>query len=1019
MLSLQQINQVKPLLIKTCESKEKSLEFEIMFNNYKSNNKLPFVKFIDLLYFIKYRANNNKFKIINETTLDISYNYIDNNVYRITLNGIEKINSILNTVHQRKNHIIFSILCSRFHDDKDITFMNKQKEFGNIIDIDDYDLRFRTSNEIKISGKDLSNIASNIQYTDADKILFRFKNRISLIINDDEELGLLRLDLTFIKSSNIIDILQESNKTFEVELEYKPGKSKDYEKILNLLNNEIKIIKQVLENSEEIINKNESNEIIKRYKKLLFNSEVDNLSNLYTMPVTSTEIVHIIDKIPNKYAVTDKADGDKYQLFIINNTIYLISINMIVKKTKYTISNLEDTLFEGEYIYNSNKNIYIFMIFDCLYYKGINIRNELLLKNRLKYIYDFTNLFNPNYYIKSFDEEFDIINQEKYYMAELTKYYDRLNEIIKKSKSNDIIFYPKNFLFPTGGNSCEVYSFSDLLWSNCTSGKFKCPYNLDGIIFTGIEQKYTKDKREQKHIIYKYKPPNENSIDVYLTFQKNIETNKYLEVYDNSINGIAVNSIFRIANFFVGDMISNKEIPVPFMKEHNNHEAFLLLENEEIRDLKGRIVNNETVVEIIYINNPSIPHNYRWKILRTRWDKTESVIRDKKRYGNYKEHAIRIWNSIIESVTIDEIKKLARPETYIQQQKLLMEKIDNKVIISEKAQDKYYQKISNLGKIFREFHNWIKTIIYLSYLSPDPTDSKRKSILDISCSKAKDIMKMYHSRIGEYVGIDNDFDGLFGAIDSARSRYLKNVKKFPDFIKSVKFILADATIPFESKIQEQKIPNMTIDNKKLIDSTFTKGKKFDIINCTFALHYQFDTIDSIYNLINTVKTYLVKDGYMLCTIIDPNQLLKLLGNKNIFTSMYTDEDGVRQKFFEIIKKFNIENNYYKDEPGQAVDFYMSWMHNEGTYATEYIVSPSYLINIMKQADCALIDTDLFVNLYNINKEWFSKVIEHESNEKNYEFYQKVAKFYGELKGADKESLIWNELWRYYIFKKIS
>jgi hypothetical protein len=277
-------------------------------------------------------------------------------------------------------------------------------------------------------------------------------------------------------------------------------------------------------------------------------------------------------------------------------------------------------------------------------------------------------------------------------------------------------------------------------------------------------------------------------------------------------------------------------------------------------------------------------------------------------------------------------------------------------------------------------------------------------------------MKMYHSRIGEYVGIDNDYDGLFGAIDSARSRYLKNVKKFPDFIKSVKFILADATVPFESNLQGKKLSNMTEDNKKLIDTTFTKNKKFDIINCTFALHYQFDSYDSIQNLINTVRHFLTKDGYMLCTIIDPNQLLKLFGNKNIYTSMYTDDDGNRQKFFEIIKKF--DENYYKDEPNQAIDFYMSWMHNEGTYATEYIVSPAYLINIMKTAGCELIDSDLFVNLYNINREWFLKVIEHESNPKNFEFYKKVANFYGDLKGADKESLIWNELWRYYIFKKI-
>ena len=36
---------------------------------------------------------------------------------------------------------------------------------------------------------------------------------------------------------------------------------------------------------------------------------------------------------------------------------------------------------------------------------------------------------------------------------------------------------------------------------------------------------------------------------------------------------------------------------------------------------------------------------------------------------------------------------------------------------------------------------------------------------------------------------------------------------------------------------------------------------------------------------------------------------------------------------------------------------------------------------------------------------------------NKKFYKNVAKFYGDLKGAEKEGRVWNDLYRYYVFKR--
>ena len=57
-----------------------------------------------------------------------------------------------------------------------------------------------------------------------------------------------------------------------------------------------------------------------------------------------------------------------------------------------------------------------------------------------------------------------------------------------------------------------------------------------------------------------------------------------------------------------------------------------------------------------------VPFNFRWIPLRTRHDKTESVLKLKKKYGNNIEVAHKIWNSIQQNVTIDDcvtITKLA------------------------------------------------------------------------------------------------------------------------------------------------------------------------------------------------------------------------------------------------------------------------------------------------------------------------------------------------------------------------
>jgi len=1023
MLSTTNITQINNILNKISSNDE----FEVMFNNYKADNKLSIVKFMNVLKYIKYRSVNEKLTLNNEIILDVIFDYEINNKYRVSISGINNINEFLNLVHQRTNHVIFSILLSQleFKKNKNYKYIKKQNDVKYLYDIDQYDIRIRKSSENELSDNEIKKIL-NLNLNSLSKIYFRFKNRISLILleNDEEKLS---IDITIIQSSNNPNELYNVQKSYELELDYTLKKNKKNLLISDIINKEIINIKKVLEGTNNIISKNEINIVTDAYKKLIVLNESSNLNNtnnnIYTMQPISAEVQHIVDKIPNKYSVTDKADGEKYSLFIFNNIIYLLSCNFNIIKTNYK-NKLNNTILEGELIFISNQKKYLFMAFDCLYYNGIEIKNEIKLINRLEYVNKVCKEINKNIYISNqFNDKYDLNKQEKYYLNELKNYYKHINNELLNIEINEILFHPKLFMFPTGANNSEVFLFSFLFWSFCsiinvTDELHKCPYKLDGIIFTGIEQKYTKDKKEHKYPIYKYKPPITNSIDLYITFQKNIETGGYLHIIDNTLNELKDNKIYRVVNFFVGDNIGTKEVPMLFMKEELNHEAYLPLNNNEIRDIDGNFVQDSTVVEVIYNNDSSIPHQYRWIILKTRWDKTESVILHQKKYGNFKDVAIKTWKSIIEAVTIDEIKNLSNPLTYIKQQKMLELRLNSNVIKSDRQQDIYYQKITNLAIKMRKYHNWVKSIIIHTYCNPiqDKIDltERRTSVLDIGCGQGGDIQKFYHSRVGDYVGIDADYNGINAPINGAIARYNKYKKIYPDFGK-VQWIHADASIEFNSDLQEAKLVNMTKQNKLLIEKNFTKNRKFDVINAQFTLHYLFETTESVNNLIKNINNYLKIGGYIILTMFDAKTVIDKITENNTYTSYYTDDNGTRNKFFEIIKKFD---GPLEDKPGQGIDVHMAWFMEENKYETEYLVTPNLLNKTMKKAGCTLVETDLFSNLYYLNQPYFLNVIHHEENLKNLKVYKDVAEYYGDLKGIDKESRIFTFLNRYYVYQKI-
>ena len=91
---------------KLFNSLNKNDEFEVMFNNFRSDNKLSLNKFVNVLKYLKWRSDKDGIEIINENSLDIVYNedYKKdgiNTTYRVSIIGNDNINNFLKLVYLR------------------------------------------------------------------------------------------------------------------------------------------------------------------------------------------------------------------------------------------------------------------------------------------------------------------------------------------------------------------------------------------------------------------------------------------------------------------------------------------------------------------------------------------------------------------------------------------------------------------------------------------------------------------------------------------------------------------------------------------------------------------------------------------------------------------------------------------------------------------------------------------------------------------------------------------------------
>ena len=1021
-------NKIKKLIQEYGKNNE--LEVSLFSNKDTSSHLLTLERFNHLhsVLSIVTAKNDAKLQKTMEQSLDVIFGIKpkqnDKTMinYRIQITDINKINEYLGMLHMRKNHLVVGVLTGFIEESKGkntyMSIQKKTKDVSNYVTIEDIYMRFKLDKEEELTADEIKKLQNIKKYWDMNDydIIYRFKERTSYFLQKDK--NLFRLDLTNTRTSNNINNIDKSPSNYEIEVECDPkDKSSYFSQIFDIGEFIIKVIQQ----SNYIVTKSMNSQVLERYRAILGTDQ--SRQHLYGRQAVSLEIQHVVDFLPNKYAVTDKADGDRFFLIVLDGRCYLISSNLVVKDTGLEVDKkYNGSILDGEFIFLPKYNKYLYMSFDCLVLAETNIRDEHLLMKRLERADELVYAINKTGYVHKYmqDSKLDFNNSNKildWHTKNITEFYDDIDKELNSKKSN-IIVRRKYFIESNGVADNEIFKYSDLMWKLYNSGGLvKCPYLLDGLIYQPLDQKYIAEADKSKHSDYKWKPAKKNSVDFYVEFEKDKKTNKILTIYDNSVPDVVKNKPYQILNLFVGLSTKGVEKPVLFNQEEGISQCYLYLDEEGMaRTEDGKQISDKTVVEFYFNTDSDAPNPYKWIPMKTRFDKTESVQKFGRRYGNYQDTAMKVWHSIINPVKMSDFTALTNDSTYEKYFKELKGRIDFSLIKLDKEQVYYQKRKQKIVEDMRQFHNWVKSnLIYTTMNGRMYDDFIKYKILDIGCGVGGDIGKYYYCVPDLLVGIDPDITNLTVGNDCAIARY-HNYKKGKKDFPPMFFIQANPANLLQWDEQIKLLGRMSSDNKHMFEKFFTWDKnstKFDRVNLSFVIHYLLSDENAWNNFCQNLNMYMRDGALLTITTFDGDRVSDKLKGRDRYVEHY-DENGEKKVLFDIVKKYDEKS---KDKLGQAIDVHMGWLSEEGNYITEFLVYPEFLIKSLKEkCNIELMETGSFEDMFNDNRQFLelSSQIEEDSYKKK--FYEEVYKYYTPS-DLNVKCYEYTFLQRYYIFRK--
>jgi hypothetical protein len=824
------------------------------------------------------------------------------------------------------------------------------------------------------------------------------------------------------KDSNVSNIKQ--NYVFEIDFDWNPNhplskKTKTtYDSILNCVLDSIKTMYSSIDMIYEPYSKTFQKQVLQMYANLIKpkleyniskNINLNNLPMITPKPIT-LETINLSDpseygvvSILENYAVTEKADGERYLLFIDKDGVgHLINNSSNIYGIGFLNKELSNTILDGELVQchkrkNNSSTSALYMVFDIYFKNGSPLMDAPLFEE---------------------DTENTAVSMTMA-AAETSKTkkgrYEEMKSIEKhlKSSSNKIDIMIKEQITRKGKT---IFERCAEIFEN----KDKYDYDIDGLIFTPTKLPvygyYPNQKMEigfsnKWDRVFKWKPADQNTIDFIVEEGKVIKSKtdgKYYKEYflyvgynkteweDISVvNGIryqfdksAYNPVakYELRKFkptmYYSTGIEIAHIPVESPK---NAHAYTEETNEKII--------NKSVVEFYYINDNKIEPSKRWRPMRVRDDKTrlykfgEGQI---SKTANDLNVAMNVWRSIHDSIKMSDITN----KDFVRKGKKASE------IIELNTEHEYYQRSIKrnfrLSKALFDFHNlYIKEMLYskaMTHISSSKSAKISKNLLELGCGEGGDMNRWINNSFKFVLGIDFVKHNITNPKNGAYKRMLNNLYRFvnktsandrqkpPAKNTQMVFLVGDCGEPMakgqmsksidsESEMvlqyvmgEIQSLPKeMYFENMKKIKGI--GSNKFGTVSCMFAIHYFFKSPEVLTNFLTNVSDNLQTGGRFITAFMDGNQVRSKLADKEKFEGIKTI-NGINVPVWAIIKRYKDytpeEIKQFEDTDdhkyGQVIDVFIE---NTSKLIPEYLVDFDLLKKRAEEFGLSIVETSLF------------------------------------------------------------